>query len=154
MNKKVVEKHKELLVEIGIPLDRPFPYERRDGNGCYKLNYRYLKFDEEKLMIVSNDHSWIQMNIENFVNDEVRVAQFTPNEIIVLKILSENWEYIARDKSGELFIFKEKPQKIISGNFWDSPNKYENLELFKEMFKSVTYSDEDPLNIQEAIEGR
>lgn len=30
----------------------------------------------------------------------------------------------------------------------------ENLELFKEMFKSVTYSDEDPLNIQEAIEGR
>lgn len=153
MNKKVVEKYKELLVEIGIPLDRPFSFESRDGNGCYKLSDTYLKFDEEKLMIISNDYCRIKVDIESFINDEARVAQFTSDGINLLKILSKDWNYIARDENGELFIFKDKPQKSFEYGTWDSPCEIQSLKLFNEIF-NVQFSDEDPLNIQEAIEGR
>ena len=67
----------------------------------------------------------------------------------ILKGLDVEWNWIARDERGELYIHEEKPKKIAVE--WVSERDY-YLYLGNGTFQFIQWEDEEPYCIQELIE--
>ncbi|MDO4929613.1 MAG: hypothetical protein Q4E59_00610 [Bacteroidales bacterium] len=59
--------------------------------------------------------------------------------------------YIARDKSGDLFFYADKPHKA-DGNIWlsDDPNDY--VKLPRLFFTELKWEDEEPRRVTITVE--
>lgn len=76
--------------------------------------------------------------------------QFSAEERNHLKtLLAIGVKFIARDKSGELWMFIDKPEKYAM--FW-SANGADYFRLPDELFPQITWEDEEPFNIQDYLE--
>lgn len=65
-----------------------------------------------------------------------------------LKALDDEWKWIARDESGELYMHGEKPKKILVE--WAGEGNY-YLYLDSETFQSIQWEDEEPCSVAELI---
>lgn len=66
---------------------------------------------------------------------------FTEAEQFILKNTSNKYKWIARDETGELWIYEEEPRRE-DGYYWnvEGPNiACAQLEPFEHMFKEITY---------------
>lgn len=82
------------------------------------------------------------------------LATIDINEAIILSCLPKKWKWIARDRSGALYIFTVKPKKDrYAWVFNDKDTKchsyWSDIEVFpyKHRFKCVKWSDSEPTNI-------
>lgn len=77
----------------------------------------------------------------------------TDAERVILKSLNTKWEYIARDVSGELYVYDTKPHK--DSNVWK--NAFEDdcdcLSIFGHLFQFIKYENEEPYKIEDLIRG-
>ena len=87
-----------------------------------------------------------------------RFATIDANEAIILSCLPKKWKWIARDRSGALYIFTVKPKKDRYGWFFNEKSiKYRSywsdLEAFpyRHLFKCVKWSDSEPTNINRLL---
>ena len=83
--------------------------------------------------------------IENPYPEEDEPPELTDGEIETLADLHNRaFEYLARDKDGKLYAFRNKPEK--EGAYW---NTYDNdkAERIDEGFDFVAYEDEKPWSI-------
>lgn len=71
-------------------------------------------------------------------------------EYVILNQIN-NYKYIARDGSGNLFLYKEKPNKHKHGKFWNEYEKALELDCFDSLFQFIKWEDEEPYNIKELI---
>lgn len=71
-------------------------------------------------------------------------------EYDILKYLSDNtaYLYIARDKSGKLFIFRMEPIKDI--DCWNG-NGCNSLTAFSKLFQFVRWEDSTPTSIEDVL---
>ena len=78
--------------------------------------------------------------------------EFTDDELCVLKNIDKKYKWIARDKSGSLCIFDEKPKK--SEEMWDNVTHSDFIELgcFNNLFNSINWEDEEPIRIDDYVE--
>ena len=76
------------------------------------------------------------------------MPKINQEEYKVLKGLDDKWEWIARDRSGELYIHEEKPKKFATD--WVSERDY-YLYLGNETFQFIQWEDEEPYDIAELI---
>ena len=83
-----------------------------------------------------------------------RLDTIDANEAIILSCLPKKWKWIARDCSGELYLFTVKPKKDRYGWFFNekgtkSYSYWSDLAAFpyKHRFKCVKWSDSEPTNI-------
>ena len=78
--------------------------------------------------------------------------KFTDDELCVLKNIDKKYKWIARDKSGSLCIFDEKPNK--SGEMWNNVIHSSFIELgcFNNLFNSINWEDEEPIRIDDYVE--
>lgn len=78
--------------------------------------------------------------------------QFTNDELCILRNIDKKYKWIARDESGSLCIFDEKPKK--SEEMWDNVTHSDFIELncYDHLFKSINWEDEEPVRIGDYVE--
>ena len=78
----------------------------------------------------------------------------TDDEKAILKNLSKEYKYIARDENGGLYIFTVKPKKNPYGiQKWNTEfvKEYEIFTFYNHLFKFVKWEDEEPYSIEELL---
>ncbi|MDD7756039.1 MAG: hypothetical protein PUJ51_16250 [Clostridiales bacterium] len=77
---------------------------------------------------------------------------FTDDELCVLKNIDKKYKWIARDKSGNLCIFDEKPNK--NEEIWDNVIRSDFIELncYNSLFNSIQWEDEEPVCIDDYVD--
>ena len=96
----------------------------------------------------------------NFILGEIIVGKYTVQKLpqkpklieaerVILKNIPKKYKYIARDNSGLLYIYENKPKK--DGNVWSNYN-YNCFDLFQHLFQFIKWEDEEPYKIQELLE--
>ena len=78
--------------------------------------------------------------------------EFTDDELCVLKNIDKKYKWIARDKSGNLCIFDEKPNK--NEEIWDNVIRSDFIELncYNSLFNSILWEDEEPVYIDDYVD--
>lgn len=73
--------------------------------------------------------------------------EFTDDELCVLKNIDKKYKWIARDKSGNLCIFDEKPNK--NEEIWNNVIRSDFIELncYNSLFNSIQWEDNEPVYI-------
>ena len=74
----------------------------------------------------------------------------TDDEKVILRNIKKNYKYIARDREGELFVYREAPYKNIEG--WYA-NKSKSMEAFNHLFQFIKWEDGLPYEIASLLEG-
>lgn len=90
-------------------------------------------------------------------NNYVRAKLFFNNlkmdefDTAILRRLHEQYEWLARNKDGNLVLFKEKPSRDLKNNTWLVPNDPGCLLVLNETFLGITWETIEPVNITESI---
>ena len=96
------------------------------------------------------------LNINYFVEKNIiklpKKKEFTDDELCVLRNIDKKYKWIARDKSGNLCIFDEKPNK--NEEIWDNVIRSDFIELncYNSLFNSIQWEDNEPIFIDEYVE--
>ena len=77
--------------------------------------------------------------------------EFTDDELCVLKNIDKKYKWIARDKSDNLCIFDEKPNK--NEEIWDNVIRSDFIELncYNSLFNSILWEDNEPVYIDDYV---
>ena len=77
--------------------------------------------------------------------------EFTDDELCVLKNIDKKYKWIARDKSGNLCIFDEKPNK--NEEIWDNVicSDFIELNCYNSLFNSIQWEDNEPVYIDDYV---
>ena len=78
-------------------------------------------------------------------------VELTEVERVILENIDKEYEYIARDKDGEVRFFIDKPQKRV-GDFWSASNKYGGRIRFNNLFQFIKWKDTEPYEIAKLLE--
>ena len=113
-------------------------------------NVHTLRWYDERLIDDSGDKTFdivavYELN-EVWKREEPTI---TEDEKAILRNLSGEYEWIARDESGVLYIYDDKPKKVES--IW--VNGFENrcLNLFNHLFGMVKWEDDEPWKIKDLL---
>ena len=72
------------------------------------------------------------------------------DECVILKNIDEEYQWIARDKDNDLYLYPQKPEK--KENSWRYGYDFTCIEMFNHLFKFVKWEDEEPYNIKELLD--
>lgn len=90
-------------------------------------------------------------NFLQWLNEEYKeTIKLTSDEKAILKNLPKEYKWIVRNKSLNLYVFKEKPSKSISAWLSSSIN-FDDLSLFNHLFKFIKFEDKEPYSIEELL---
>ena len=129
-------------------------FERDDSKIYYKYrvyNNIIQHFDE-----VLKIWEYSTLSINALVASEIiklpKKKQFTNDELCILRNIDKKYKWIARDESGSLCIFDEKPKK--SEEMWDNVTHSDFIELncYNNLFNSIHWEDEEPIRIDDYVE--
>lgn len=73
----------------------------------------------------------------------------TEDEKVILLNLPGNYEWIARDKDGRLYVYPGKPLKAITK--WGSGLGLKFFDLFDHLFQMVRWEDDEPWKIEDLL---
>ena len=73
----------------------------------------------------------------------------TDDEKVILKNLPKKYEWIAKDKSGRLFLYLIKPLK--TGVWWQSESTEFNFSMFNDLFQFIKWEDENAWEIDKLL---
>lgn len=76
----------------------------------------------------------------------------TEDEKAILRSLPKEYRFITRDKSGELYIYGDKPKKGYGG-VWENGigNKVFHLMMFNHLFQMVRWEDDEPWKFEDLL---
>ena len=99
---------------------------------------------EESIAVVED------MNVPLIFDDEKPQFILTRLEYELLKHWNKRYKYIARDKDGYLFVYKDRPFK--NEDVWETFRSRGSIEKdFYDFFKFVEWTDKEPMNIEELL---
>ena len=87
--------------------------------------------------------------IEQTVIKLPKKKQFTDDELCILSNIDKKLKLVARDKNGHLYAYPFKPTKGVT--FWGK-GSHESLFMFKHLFQSIQWEDEEPVFIDDYVE--
>lgn len=86
----------------------------------------------------------------DYFSSDVEENLLSLDEYIILKNVSENFKWIARDESDFLYLYNTKPYKKECG--WDWDNAYfSNFNIYKNLFQFIKWSDDEPYEIEKLL---
>ena len=118
----------------------------------YRVHNNIIQHFDEVLKI----WEYSTLSINALVTSEIiklpKKKEFTDDELCILRNIDKKYKWIARDKSGSLCIFDEKPNK--SGEMWNNVIHSSFIELgcFNNLFNSINWEDEEPIRIDDYVE--
>ena len=81
---------------------------------------------------------------------EPKKYQFSANEKTILRSLSEEWKWLARDKNGILYVYTHKPIRI-SERYRVSEGSCGSFNAFGHSFQAIQWTDDEPVEIEKVI---
>ena len=101
--------------------------------------------------------------VERFLKwlDEEAIPEkkhFSSDELAIMKSISTNYNFIARDKNDDLFLYTLMPVKmkyLWELNFDCEGNKkgtYSGVCMFGHLFRSIRWEDAEPVRIDDYVE--
>lgn len=120
------EKYKKDLSERDI-CDKASPWREAicRGNSCKGCAGRFIEWCEQEAL-----------------------PDLTGLEEEILKAIDPVFEFIARDKHGKMFVYRQKPRK--TENTWASNSIYTSFPL-PSLFKWITFNDAEPWCIDDLV---
>lgn len=113
---------------------------------CRGRHCKYCKFARKNLSRESCKECLREWCDQEYVEK----PKLTENDKKFLDILSSDYEYIARDKDGKLYIYYgKKPTKNIRLNIWEGDSFRIYLSVFKITLTMVKWEDEEPWLIED-----
>ena len=77
--------------------------------------------------------------------------QFSQDTLNFFKCIDKKFEWIAKDKDGEVCIYINKPKKEDVS--WDNFSFYKPLDIIKDsLFDEILWEDEEPIYIDDYVE--
>lgn len=79
--------------------------------------------------------------------------EFTDDELAIMRSLPKEYKWIARDEYGsddEIYTFSRKPKKEHA--IWENNGSIIGLRMFKHLFNSIQWEDEEPVFIDDYVE--
>ena len=120
------EKYKKFFSEYDMcDVNAPWHDAVCRGNPCKGCVERFIKWCEQEVL-----------------------PDLTEVEEEVLRAIDLDFKYIARDEDGKLYIYRQKPKKIIGG--WISNVLYDSLRLTG-LFDWITFDDDEPRYIDDFV---
>ena len=80
------------------------------------------------------------------------MKKFTGDEKIIARNIDKKFEWMARDESGSLFVYKNKPIKRTNNGVWVNMSfkLFQISDLFdRELFKAIKWEDDEPTRISD-----
>lgn len=118
--------------------------------------YEYTYIIKKQFLYILNEDRYSHLEVNDLVNKEIiklpKKKQFTDDELCILRNIDKKYKWIARDKSGSLCIFDEKPKK--SEEMWDNVicSDFIELNCYNHLFNSIKWEDEEPIRIDEYVD--
>lgn len=78
------------------------------------------------------------------------MKEFTDDEKIIARNIDKLYRWIARDKTGRLGVFSDKPYK--DHNSWNIRGCTLDMNVFCQEFHSIRWDDEEPTLIKDIYE--
>ena len=116
---------------------------KRMDNGCKDCCF---KRDDSSCEIQFHAPAWWKE-----IKEPIKITELEKQLLIHFK--NQGYIYIARDKGGSLFIYKELPKK--QAYFWGGVKNVNNcldVVVFKNVFQFVQWEDEEPAKIDDMLE--
>lgn len=142
-----------------IDLCKLFGVEEGEEFKITNSDFKYV-IRNNRLKRIFNNLDEVESNMG--INDLSKVKiiklpkkkQFTDDELAIMRSLPKEFEWIARDKNDEVYIFTDKPRKHQDGEIWGcrAVDRFKKLNLFEHLFKSITWEDEEPVFIDDYVE--
>lgn len=129
-----------------------------DDNKSYLNENNWNEYEEETCYTNYNlygnrdFYKDIGCSIYEFEEIDLTIPQvdlLTEDEKVILRNIDKKYKWIARDKSGTLVLFFEKPYK--KGNLWGGDIGYSDIEYFYHLFQFIKWSDEEPYKISKLL---
>ena len=118
--------------------------------------YEYTYIIKKQFLYILNEDRYSHLEVNDLINKEIiklpKKKEFTDDELCVLRNIDKKYKWIARDKSGSLCIFDEKPNK--SGEMWNNVIHSSFIELgcFNNLFNSINWEDDEPIRIDDYVD--
>lgn len=75
------------------------------------------------------------------------MKKFTEDEKIIARNINKEYEWMARDSDGCLYIYMKKPTKFEG--CWYASTGFGEFYVFNHMFKSIKWEDDEPTRIRD-----
>ena len=123
-----------------------------------KAYYKYIINCNELVYYDENKKEWVKSSKNIIINDlpNLKIVklpkkkEFKDDELAIMRSLPKEYEWMARDDDGELYIFDKKPKNI--NGIWDNYDRIRDFDFFEHLFKSITSEDEEPVYIDDYVE--
>ena len=118
----------------------------------YRVHNNIIQHFDEVLKI----WEYSTLSINALVTSEIiklpKKKKFSDDELCILRNIDKKYKWIARDESGSLCIFDEKPKK--SEEMWDNVTHSDFIELncYNNLFNSIHWDDEEPVRIDDYVD--
>ena len=81
-----------------------------------------------------------------WLNEEYKEPiKLTEDERVILKNMSVDYRYIGRDKNGDLYIYRNKPER-------DNFVKAMKFNVYNHLFQVIKWTDKKPYKIKDILE--
>ena len=147
----------DLCKLFGVEEGEEFILETKDGwfnDLKYKIENNIIKV----ATIEYSDYSQSSFNLNEFVYIEKIIKlpkkkQFSQDTLNFFKCIDKEWEWIAKDFDGEIFIYDKKPNKDRdSWNGKGVTGVYINNYVNQSLFDQILWEDEEPICIDDYVE--
>lgn len=116
------------------------------------FDYTVIENNQDSMMLKLTN-GYCLSSINNLLNEDYEIIinpkpTLTDDEKVILRNLDDEYNYIMRDE--KLWVSKSKPDK--GSSCWASVCKSIYLDAFPNLFKFITWEDEEPYNIKELLD--
>lgn len=73
----------------------------------------------------------------------------TEAEKVILNNMDKSFKWIARDKDGDLNVYRNKPYKMKECGCWETDSRYCPLICFGHLFSFVIWEDKEPVKLED-----
>ena len=139
-----VEEGEEFKVDRGVNYPR---------NNTYFVKNNILLYKNEQAGVVIEESN-LGINNLNQIKEIIKLPkkkQFSQETLNFFKCIDKKFEWIAKDKDGEVCIYINKPKKEDVS--WDNFSFYKPLDIIKDsLFTEIKWEDEEPIYIDDYVE--
>ena len=147
----------DLCKLLGVEEGEEFIVEFKDGhtNDCkYRVMNNIMEWSERETKYDGDyNPTCFSLNDLNRVKNIIKLPkkkEFTDDELCILRNIDKKYKLIAKDSSGDVWIYADKPQK---GNMnWNCFCDCKLLDMIKNsLFTEIKWEDEEPVYIDDYV---
>lgn len=144
----------DLCKLFGVEEGEEFKFSCFNDIFCFKNNEL---FEVQKINDVDKQYMLSLLPFNTVVDLDIiklpKKKQFSNDELCVLRNIDKKYKWIARDRSGNICIFEEKPYKKNEDEIWDNNhNDYIEFHCYNHLFNSIKWEDNEPIYIDNYVD--